>query len=91
MNGILIMHFLQRLEIKRSIKCPIDVKNHQPWSRLMIAKTEFLLLQKILKYFMHAKFNILNDQHTHSNLAMKIKDTINDTQVKRFSIVYNTM
>ena len=47
----------------------------------MIAKTKFLLLQKILKYFMHAKFNILNDQHTHSNLAMKIKDTINDTQV----------
>ena len=60
----------------------------------MIAKTKFLLLQKILKYFMHAKFNILNDQHTHSNLAMKIKDTINDTQVlnrKRFAIVYNTM
>ena len=39
----------------------------------MIAKTKFLLLQKILKYFMHAKFNILNDQHTHSNLAIKIK------------------
>ena len=62
----------------------------------MIAKTKFLLLQKILKYFMHAKFNILNDQHTHSNLTMKIKDTINDRTFielnrKRFSIVYNTM
>ena len=60
----------------------------------MIAKTKFLLLQKILKYFMHAKFNILNDQHTHSNLSMKIKNSINDTQlfiVKRFLIVYNTM
>lgn len=46
----------------------------------MIAKTKFLLLQKILKYFMHAKFNILNDQHTHSNLSMKIKNSINDTK-----------
>ena len=59
---------------------PIDVKNQQPWSRLMIAKTKFLLLQKILKYFMHAKFNILNDQHTHSNLAIKIKNTINNNR-----------
>ena len=71
MNGILIMHFLQRLEIKKEYQMPIDVKNHQPWSRLMIAKTKFLLLQKILKYFMHVKFNILNDQHSHSNMAVQ--------------------
>ena len=52
----------------------------------MIAKTKFLLLQKILKYFMHAKFNILNDQHTHSNLSMKIKNSINDTQYSMLSL-----
>ena len=52
----------------------------------MIAKTKFLLLQKILKYFMHAKFNILNDQHTHSNLSMKIRNSINDTQLNVFQL-----
>ena len=52
----------------------------------MIAKTKFLLLQKILKYFMHAKFNILNEQHTHSNLSMKSKNSINDTQLNVFQL-----